>query len=260
MNQQNVKNSVIEEKLQKLAYDEVSFGIVITLRFYGSLNLKKIAQLIGKPETTTIRHLKQLLEDKIIDIDAEKTASSWGKFYCLTDPVKTLIEKEDEEFEQRGEEIARELADYQEMTEEKLQEVFLREITGKESLEETALRIKYSNNFNSNLKKMIVNSFIEAISKLNKLKKEKGIEFLKKNLYIEPGDLNTTTLFIKYSKAKHIMAIVEKFVEFHREFHQLQKDILDEMDEEGVPENERKLHFVDIFLGTTEFSYKLREE
>ena len=260
MNQQNTIDPVIEEKLGKLVYDEVSFGILITLRFYGSLNLKKIAQLIGKPETTTIRHLKQLLKDGMIDIDAEKTALSWGKFYSLTKPVKAIIAKDDVELLKREEEVAKELEDYKNMTEEKLQEVFIREITSKESLTQTALRIKYSINFNSNIQKIIINSFIEASNKLNKLKEEKGNEYLQKNLILDPADINTATLFIKYSKAKHVLALIEKFVEFHREMHQLQRDILEEMDEEKVPEDERKLHYVDLFMGTTEFSYKIKKE
>ena len=260
MNQQNAIDPVIVEKLEKLVYDEVSFGILISLRFYESLNLKKIAQLIGKPETTTIRHLKQLLEEDLIDIDAEKTASSWGKFYCLTKAVKAIVEKEDAELQKREQEIAKELANYKNMTEDKLQEVFIKEITSKESLEETALRIKYSINLNSNIQKMIINSFIETSKKLNKLKEEKGVEYIQKNLYLDPADINSSTLFIKYSKAKHVMAIVEKFVEFHRGIHQLQRDILKEMDEEKVPEDERKIHLVDLFMGTTDFTYKIKDE
>jgi predicted transcriptional regulator len=251
---------VFKEKFERVLYDEVSFSILISLRFYGSLNLKKIAQLIGKPETTTIRHLKQLLEENLIDIDAEKTASSWGKFYYLTEPVKAIIAKDDLELQRREEEIAKELEDYKNMSEKQLQELFIREITSKESLEETALRIKYSIDFNSNIQKMIINSFIEASSQLSKIREEKGIEYIQKNLILDPADINTTTLFIKYSKAKHVLAIIEKFIVFHREIHKLQRDILKELDEEKVPEEERKLHFVDIFLGTTEFSYKLKDE
>jgi hypothetical protein len=260
MNQQNSIDPVIEEILEKIVLDEVSFGILLSLRFYGSLNLKKVAQLIGKPETTTIRHLKQLLGDRMIDIDAEKTASSWGKFYCLTKPLKAILAKDDMELQKREEEITKELAEYKNMTEEKLQEVFIKEITGKESLEQTALKIKYSINFNANIQKMIINSFIEASSNLNKLKEEKGVDYIQKHLLLDPADINTTTLFIKYSKARHVLALIEKFVEFHREIHQLQRDILEEMDDEKVPEDERKLHFVDLFMGTTEFSYEIKDD
>ncbi len=260
MNQQNEIDPEIEKRLENIVYDEASFGILITLRFYGSLNLKKIAQLIGKPETTTIRHLKHLLEENLIDIDAGKTASSWGKFYCLTEPVKAIIAKDDLELQRREEEIAKELENYKNMTEEQLQEIFIREITSKKSLEQIALRIKYGINFNFNIQKMIINSFIEASNQLSKIREEKGIDYIQKNLILDPADINTTTLFIEYSKAKHVLAIIEKFIEFHREIYKLQRDILKELDEEKVPEEERKLHFVEIFLGTTEFSYKLRDE
>ncbi|MCK5184389.1 MAG: hypothetical protein KAQ95_08795 [Candidatus Heimdallarchaeota archaeon] len=260
MNQQNVIDPVIEEKLKKLVYDEVSFSILTSLRFYGSLNLKRLALLIGKPETTTIRHLKQLLEDKLIDIDADKTATSWGKFYRLSKSVKAISEKEDKEIQKREEEMTKELANYKNLTEEKLQELLVREITSKESLEQTALRIKSGINFDYNMQKMIINSFIEASNGLNKIKEDKGIEYLKKNLFVDPADINTVTLFIKYSKAKHVMSIVEKFVEFHKEIHQLQRDLKKEMDEEKVPEDERKLHYIGLFMGTTEFTFKIKED
>ncbi|GAJ19685.1 unnamed protein product, partial [marine sediment metagenome] len=134
------------------------------------------------------------------------------------------------------------------------------EITSKESLEQTALRVKYGINFDYNMQKMIVNNFIEASNGLNKIKEEKGIEYLEKNLLLDPADINTTTLFVKYSKAKHVLAIVEKFVEFHKSIHKLQRELIEEMDKEKIPEDERKIHYVGLFMGTTDFTYKIKEE
>jgi len=259
MNQRNSIDPVVEEKLEKVIYDEVSFGILTSLRFYGSLNLKRLAQLIGRPETTTIRHLKHLLEDKLIDIDAEKTASSWGKFYRLSKSVKEIIAKDDRELQQREDQLIAELADYKNMSEETLQELFVKEITNKEALEQTALRVKYGINLDYNIQKMIINNFIEASKGLNKIREEKGIEYLKKNLFLDPADINTTTLFVKYSKARHVMELVEKFIEFHIEINELQKEFEKEMDKEEIPEDERKLHYVGLFMGTTDFTYKLKK-
>ncbi|MBK5113351.1 MAG: hypothetical protein KGD59_02330 [Candidatus Heimdallarchaeota archaeon] len=260
MNQQNSKKSLIEEKLEKVVYDEVSFGILTSLRFYGPLNLKRLAQLIGKPETTTIRHLKQLIEDELIDIDAEKTASSWGKFYCLSKVVQEDIEKGEIELQKREEELIEELADYKTMSEEKLQELFVREITDKDSLEQTALRVKYGINLDYNIQKMIINNFMEASQGLTKLKEEKGSDYLKKNLLLDPADINTTTLFVKYSKARHVLALVEKFIDFHREINELQREFEKEMDKEEIPEDERKMHYVGLFMGTTDFTYKIKDK
>jgi len=260
MNQQNSKKSSIEEKLEKVIYDEVSFGILTSLRFYGSLNLKRLAQLIGKPETTTIRHLKQLIEDELIDIDAEKTASSWGKFYRLSKVVKKDIVKSEKELQKREEELIEELADYKTMSEEQLQELFVREITDKDSLEQTALRVKYGINLDYNIQKMIINNFMEASQGLSKLKEEKGSDYMKKNLLLDPADINTTTLFVKYSKARHVLALVEKFVDFHREINELQREFKKEMDKEEIPEDERKMHYVGLFMGTTDFTYKIKDK
>ena len=46
----------------------------------------------------------------------------------------------------------------------------------------------------------------------------------------------------------------------HKEIHQLQRDLKKEMDEEKVPEDERKLHYIGLFMGTTEFTFKIKED
>jgi hypothetical protein len=260
MNQKNSIDPKIEEQIEKIVYDEVSFSIITSLRFHESLNLKRIAQLIGKPETTTIRHLKQLLKNGLIDIDAEKTASSWGKFYCLSKQVKAYLKKEDEITRKRVEDFPKEFSKLKKMSETELQEFFAQEITEKDNFDNIALRVDYGINLNYNIQKMIINNFIEISKKLKKLKEEKDKEYLKKNLIIDPADINTTTLFIKYSKAKHIISFIERFAEFHIALEKLREEIQKEMDEEQVPEEERKLHYVDLFMGTTEFNYKLKDK
>ncbi|MHA1433759.1 MAG: hypothetical protein ACTSO7_07940 [Candidatus Heimdallarchaeota archaeon] len=83
----------IREKFIETFYDEVKFGILNAIDFYDSVNLKRLAVLVGRPETTTIRHIKKLLDEKLITIDAEKTAKEWGKFYKLSEPVRLLFDE-----------------------------------------------------------------------------------------------------------------------------------------------------------------------
>lgn len=260
MSQKNNEDLTIEEKYAKIMYDDVSYGIITSLRFNETLNLKKLAELIGKPETTTIRHLKQLLEDKLIDIDPEKTASSWGKFYQLSDPVKKIIEKTKRDQEEREEKILSELADYRNMSEKQILEIFLREVTSKEISEQIKLQLKRDINLSYNIQKMIVNKFINTSDRLKKAQKEKGTDYLRKNLEMDPGDINTSTLFVKYSKAKHIIALIEKFLEFYNGIDELQKEFKEEMDKEGIPEEERKQHYVSLFMGSTDLDFTFKDE
>lgn len=260
MNQQNSKKSLIEEKLERVIYEEVSYGIITSLRFHETLNLKRLAQLIGRPETTTIRYLKQLLEDKLIDIDAEKTATSWGKFYRLSKPAKEVMAQGEKEQQQREDNFLSELANYESMSEEKLLEIFVREITNKESLDQIAIQVKHGITLNYNIQKMIINNFIETSNGLTKIKEEKGADYLIENLILDPADINTSTLFIKYSKAKHVMAIIEKFVDFHKAIKELETKFEKEMDKEQIPEDERKTHYVGLFMGTTDFKFQLKKK
>ncbi len=260
MNQKETQDSTIKKKYENIIYDEVSFGIITSLRFNEPLNLKNLAQLIGRPETTTIRYLKQLLEDKLIDIDAEKTASSWGKFYHLSDPVKKIVEQNERESQQQENQIFSELANYKNMSEEKLLQIFLREITSKEISDEVKMRLKGETNLSYNIQKMIINSFINASNRFKKVQEEKGVDYLKKNFIMDPGDINTTTIFVKYSKVKHVLALIEKFLEFHKGIKELQSEFKQEMDKEGIPDDDRKTHYIGLFMGTTDFDFRLKQE
>ncbi|MHA1356118.1 MAG: hypothetical protein ACTSR1_13185 [Candidatus Heimdallarchaeota archaeon] len=42
----------IREKFIETLYDEVKFGIINAIDFYESVNLKRLAVLVGRPETT----------------------------------------------------------------------------------------------------------------------------------------------------------------------------------------------------------------
>ncbi|MBN1328390.1 MAG: hypothetical protein JXA54_02845 [Candidatus Heimdallarchaeota archaeon] len=250
----------IQEKYENAINDEVKFGIITALQFYEPLNLKKLSQLVGRPETTTIRYLKQLLAEELIDVDAETTATSWGKFYKLSKFVKKITNRKQEEQESREIEVLKELLNYREKTEEETRELFIREILTKENLSKLQLDIKNRMNLLHNIQNMIINDFSVALNDLDELIKKKGKDYLKKNLVIDPADILLTTDSIQFSKSKHLVKFYEMFAKFQIELTEFKRNLREELLKEKIPDNEKQTMNLHIFMGTNEFKYYLKDQ
>lgn len=70
---------------------DIGLGVVISLHINQSMNLKMIAKFVGARETTTLNQVKQLLQEGIIVLDSERTATSRGKFYMLPSRTKAAL-------------------------------------------------------------------------------------------------------------------------------------------------------------------------
>jgi DNA-binding Lrp family transcriptional regulator len=260
MSKQKKTTNELKEIYDNLIYDEIKFGIITALQWNETLNLKKIAQMIRKPETTTIRYLKQLLEDGLLDIDAEKTATSWGKFYRLSAAVNELYEEQKKESEIKERELAEELMGYRDASEEELLQVFTKSIVSKDNLDRLSIEAKQSLNFIHKIQNMIINNFSIKAEELLSLIKKHGKEYLEKNLTVKPADILLTRANIKYSSAKHIMMFLELFYKTHIEFQQLEEKIKQDMEQENVPEIEMNTFFCNLFMGSIEFEHKMKEK
>jgi hypothetical protein len=80
------------ESMLDLVADEDELGIILAIDTFGSLNLKGLSYIIDMPESSALRRVKELLKYDVITIDAKETAQSRGKFYCLTDRTKNLLQ------------------------------------------------------------------------------------------------------------------------------------------------------------------------
>ncbi|HUT80592.1 MAG TPA: hypothetical protein VMZ29_05245 [Candidatus Bathyarchaeia archaeon] len=248
------------EKYEDIVYDEVKFGIITALQLYEPLNLKKLSLLVGRPETTTIRYLKQLLTDGLIDVDAETTATSWGKFYKLSKFIRKITDKKQEEEEMRNVEVLKEILLYRERTEEDAREFFLNEILTKENLPRLQLEVKNRMTLLHNIQNLIINDFAVALNILEELKKKKGKDYLRKNLVIEPADILLNTEIIQFSKTKHLIKFYEIFAKFQIDLTEFKKNLKEELIKEKVPDDQKQTLNLHIFMGTNEFKYYLRDE
>jgi len=260
MSKEKQVSEELKQKFEDTIYDEVKYGIITALQWYGSANLKKLSQLVDRPETTTLRYLKQLLAENLIDVDAEKTATSWGKFYRLSDEARVLVNINREKMSQREEKVMTELMKHRGKSEEETRQLLIHEILNKENPEKVVLGLKSNLAIIHNIQKVIVNDFISNYSELEELIHDKGKDFLKENLIIEPADILLTTDYIHYNKAQHLFRFYEAFIKFQIDLIQMKKDLDEEMARENVPEDQRKLLSLHLFMGASEFKFQLKDE
>lgn len=269
----------IKENFFSLVEDEVEYGIVIALNWYESLNLKKLAIMLNKPESTTLRYIRKLKVKEIIVFDSEKSGDSWGKFYKLSPSVKQIYDEYMQSFDEQVEQITSDLKNLS--TEEDLERYVVNGILKEEKLEEIPLLKRYFH-FISNLQNVMLNEAINKIEEFNKRLEEeenKGIEEKKekKDIDIEeekkknrdrliqrvslsPMDISIYVNSLKISKWSHIFKINDLIFSFMKELEQLKNEIEEEMNNENVPEEKRTTQFVNIFTGNLDISYEIKEE
>ena len=125
-----------KEKYLTLVDDEIEFGVVTALNWYDTLNLKKIAVMIDKPESTTLRYIRKLKDAGVIVFDSKKSEDSWGKFYKLSPSTKKLYDEYMQAMDEQIEGIAEELGDLSKFSEEDLVRYVARKLLAKEKLEQ----------------------------------------------------------------------------------------------------------------------------
>ncbi|MHA1474959.1 MAG: hypothetical protein ACTSQ5_07200 [Promethearchaeota archaeon] len=88
-----MENSIKE--IMKVFANESQSGIITQIITFGSLNLKLLAKMINKSESTTLGHVKKLIEIDYIELDKDESESRWGKFYKITKKTLNAIQNMD---------------------------------------------------------------------------------------------------------------------------------------------------------------------
>ena len=249
----------IKQQYFTLVSDEIEYGIVTALNWYESLNLKKLAVMLNKPESTTLRYIRKLKDKGIIVFDSEKSEDSWGKYYKLSPAVKQIYDEYMHTLDEQVEKVSSDLGDLDKFSEKDLASYVVERIISEGKLEEISVTAKYFY-FVSNLQNVMIN---EAINKINEYKKiydeEEDKEALIKKTNLSPMDISIYVNQLKISKWKHMFKINELIFSFIKQLEELKEKIKEEMDSEKVPEEKRSNQFVNIFTGNLDFSYELEE-
>lgn len=244
------ENENLETKFKKLwKEDPNKFAIITSLGWYGSINLKKISSLIDKPETTTLRYLKKLIEEGLIEVDAEKTASSWGKYYKLVDEVSELYRNNLEDFVKEGSEIDQRLKHLKTLSEEELRKEVIKkfQVTDDETQYNAPQAFKHFLSFVHNIESSIVNQLIDFSNEISPELKNT------EELFNQYPQLMTDTMLavrtVPIAKIKHVIKVVEAIRDFIRTITKLQKEFQEEIEKENISEEQTAIQFISVFLG-----------
>lgn len=82
-------------KITELFKDEFKANIMFILDMFGSQNLQTLHELLKKPKSTILGHLKEMVLLKQIELDSEMTANKTGKYYKLTPEIHETFDQED---------------------------------------------------------------------------------------------------------------------------------------------------------------------
>jgi len=260
MNQETKKLEEIKEKYENIIFDEVKYGIFTALVLYKSLNLKKLAQLVGRPETTTIRYVKQLLSDGLIDVDTVKTATSWGKFYCLSKEAKVLSEIFTKQLLDREKRVFTQLMALRGKSEEEIQKAYVKEILSKKDFKTKSIKLRSMLAFKHNVENLIVNEFQSGLEELQKLLSTKGQDYIEENIILKPSDIILSSYSIPLTKGSHLLKIYELFLRLQLDLLKLKEEFEKEMDKENIPAEKRRIMNVHLFFGTMDFDFTLKDK
>ena len=242
----------LEKKYQDLYKEEVKFSVLTSIEWYGSLNLMQISQIIGKSEPATYRHVKSLLEDNMIILDNEKTASHRGKFYCLNPKLSNLSKKNKSEIGGFSETNKQEMDKFDqllsEIGEKELLKLGLTQFAERINEESAAEGIRKYSLVVNNVITSIINTLEAFENKLRLAKKEDRLEEL---IESERRLVNITQniFLIKASKMDHVLKINRILSDCYDRLNTLKGEIDQDLEKQSGMPADTTTQFIYTFTG-----------
>ncbi|MFX0066331.1 MAG: hypothetical protein ACFFC7_29560, partial [Candidatus Hermodarchaeota archaeon] len=223
-------SEMLDKRYEELILNETKYGVLMAIRTFGSLNIKTLARIMGKAESTIFHHVSEMLKKpKIIEIDKEKTESSRGKFFKLTEEtISRYREDEDQVFE---EEIPKILNNVRNLSLEKLSEQQINTLRDRDDLGKIARNARQKLSYHHNIENFILNNFERTEKALKKglIPKRKNFPF---------GTFNLLYLDMKISSLKHTFQLAQLAAEYFKKLNRLKNEIKSEMDKNNVKEED----------------------
>ncbi|MFW9996786.1 MAG: hypothetical protein ACFFD4_32390 [Candidatus Odinarchaeota archaeon] len=256
-NGRNNLDEILKQRLSTHFKVETRYGIVEALRLYGALNIKSLSKLLGKTESTVFHHVTSFLTEpekpKIIEIDQEKTETSRGKYYKLSEAVQKHYEKVS--FSKAiDNEIPAQFEKWSSIPDSDIAELLIEQLRKRHDLGNIAESTRRALSYNHTIENFILNNFSateKAIKEGLVPVKEKGIPF---------GAYSLLSIAIDVFSPKQMIRIAKAVTDFMGEMYRIKDEIKKEIDEQGIdPEDIVTEHYY-IFGGTiNEFKFKKKE-
>lgn len=249
---QNIKTEaeilIIYHNLYK---DEVKFSIITALEWYGSLNNRQISKLIGKPEPTTYRHIKQLFGEGLIISDTGMFSTK-GKYYDLSPIMRKIADQAFKEFEESENIVIGDGSELRTMLEAgKFSEFRKNNLIRLAKLLETgsrALIMKRLNSLTSNVQETIVNNFALHEEKLKLAARNNKLEeFMENEKMIT--NMSHAIFLIKTGKIEHLIKLNEVKSNFVRQLSKVKKEFEKDIEKENIPEKDCLTQYLSLFGG-----------
>ncbi|MFW9923993.1 MAG: ArsR family transcriptional regulator [Candidatus Thorarchaeota archaeon] len=231
----------LEIRVKEMIMNETRHAIFMAIRTYGSLNIKTLAEILGKTESTIFHHLSIMLEEpKIIEIDIQKTEKSRGKFYQLSKKLVDIYEKE--EAKAFTSDIPEVMNKLQNVSEPQIVEMLLGNLRKQPDLGNVAISAKKSLSYEHILENFILNNFEKAEKALLN-----GFIPLREDFPI--GGFSNISIDIKIFNIKQIIQISNIIATFFKELTNLKKEIQEEIKDKNIPEEKVIIEHVHVFSG-----------
>ena len=241
---------ILDNRFNELFENETRYGIVMAIRTFGSMNIKLLSKIMGKTESTIHHHISEMIkEPEVLVIDNEKTTTTRGIYYKLSDITKERYPKDKETIFE--EEIPLLMKRALELSDEELAKIMLARIISQPDFGKITQSIRRSMSYNHNIENFIINSFERSEKSM-----KEGLK--PKNPLYPFGTTTSLGIDLKVGKPRHSIEIANVISEFFARLVQLNQKFKQEMDEEGIKEEDRIKAYYHLFggeLADFEFEY-----
>lgn len=257
MSTKEKRSKNLQESFAKLHENEIQFSITTCLAWYGSLNLRQISHLIGKPEPTTYRYARQLLDDGLIILDNKMSTSKRGKYYDLSPELKDVASEYSKKYEDIEEDSIRRIKEIREKVDQgKIDEIkkqIVDRFLGRIEDDTIIQSLKHSNSLTSNIQNSIVNSIVFHGKQLKKKKSFEGKDLEDFDVLRTHAMMNM--YLIKTWKTEHLVRLYEIIYDYFKKLKDLNLDLRKELEKEKVPEEDIVIQYISSFGGYIDTKY-----
>ena len=247
----------LQESFVKLHENEIQFSIVTCLAWYGSLNLRQISHLIGKPEPTTYRYARQLLDEGLIILDNEMSTAKRGKYYVLSPDLRNIATEDSEKYEDIEEDSVKRIKEIREkINQGKINEIrkqIIDRFLGKIDDASIINGFKHSNSLTSNIQNSIINSIVFHGKQLKKKEGFEGKDIKDSDVLRTHAMMNMYQ--IKTWKTEHLVRLYEIVYDYFKKLKELTIDLRKELEKEKVPEEDIVIQYISSFGGYIDTKY-----
>jgi DNA-binding transcriptional ArsR family regulator len=237
-----------EDRYVNLTKDKTRYGIIMAIKIYGSLNLKKLSDILGKSESTIFHHLTELRKKpSIVEMDHEINEIKRGKYFKLSNNTLSLLEEDLTEI--YDQEIPEILDSFEKIPSQELYNGlinYLKQI----DVEEIVMSARKQLAFYHNIENFIINNYDSDVNKI-----KKGL--LPKRIEIPISSINNISQQINVFSSKHVLEIAKLINEFFSKLNELQIKIQGEIENQGIKEKDIVTTHLHLFGGELgEFPFK----